>query len=167
MEETAHAASVKKPKKIGYTFLTARRWMRATTEMPHGKKSKRTCKCGDYRHNYGQQWKRGVSTCHETYKNQQAHHYLSKHPLTQSEITYGQPSKNKTQSSGGTYSRDASHTSGSNSPPRMSAPKSLTYTPKNGAPNSPQQCGTKFRNDAFHGDTNTQVKSYKLEELER
>jgi hypothetical protein len=24
-----------------------------------------------------------------------------------------------------------------------------------------------FRNDAFHGDTNTQVKRYKLEELER
>jgi hypothetical protein len=54
------------------------------TEMPHGKKSKRTCKCGASRQTSGQQWKRDFSTYHETYKNQQAHHYLSKHLLTQS-----------------------------------------------------------------------------------
>jgi hypothetical protein len=142
MEDTHHSASVKKPKNTGDTFLTARRCMRATIEMPHGKKSKRTCKCGDSRQTSGHQWKRDFSTYHKTYKNQQAHHYLSKHPLTQSEITYGQPSKNKTQSSGRPYSRDACHTSGSNSPPRTSARKSLAYTPNNGAPNSPKKCGT-------------------------
>jgi hypothetical protein len=102
MEDTTHAASVKKPENTGDTFLTARRWMRATTKMPHGKKSKRTCKYGDSLQTSGKQWKRDFSTDHETYKDQQSHHYLSKHPLNQSEITYGQPSNNKTQSSGRT-----------------------------------------------------------------
>jgi hypothetical protein len=51
--------------------------------------------------------------------------------------------------------------------------KNSTYGHNNGAPNSSLLCGTIpfeygiFANDAFHGDANTQVKRYKLEELER
>jgi hypothetical protein len=66
MEETAYAVYVKKPKRTGDTLSTACRWMRATTKMPHGKKSKRTCKCGDSRQTFGQLWKRDLITYQET-----------------------------------------------------------------------------------------------------
>jgi hypothetical protein len=62
MEETAHAVSVKKPKRTGDTLLTVRHWMQATTERPHDKKSRRTCKCGDSQQTFGQLWKRDYNT---------------------------------------------------------------------------------------------------------
>jgi hypothetical protein len=62
MEETAHAVSVKKPKRTGDTLLTVYNWMRATTETPHGKKLIRTCKCGDSRQTFGQLRKRDYNT---------------------------------------------------------------------------------------------------------
>jgi hypothetical protein len=62
MEETAHAVSVKKPKRTGDTFLTVPHWMRATTETPHDKKSRKTCKCGDSRQFFGQLLKRDYNT---------------------------------------------------------------------------------------------------------
>jgi hypothetical protein len=62
MEEIAHAVSVKKPKRTGETLLTVSHWMRATTKTPHGKKSIRTCKCGDSRQTFGQLWKRDYNT---------------------------------------------------------------------------------------------------------
>jgi hypothetical protein len=65
MDETTHDASVKKPKRTGDTLLTARRWMRSTTKMPHGKKSKKTCTCGDSRQTFGQLWKKDLSTYQE------------------------------------------------------------------------------------------------------
>jgi hypothetical protein len=125
MEENAHDVSVNKSKRTGDTFLTVRHWMRATTEIPHGKKSRRTCKCGDSRQTFGRQWKRDYNTYPEILKNQRSQHYLSKYPLIQSGITYGQPFKNKTQSNGRTYSRDACPTSGRNSPLHTSVQKKL------------------------------------------
>jgi hypothetical protein len=62
MEEIAHDVSVKKPKRTGDTFLTVYHWMQATTETPYGKKSRRTCKCGDPPQTFGQLWKRDYNT---------------------------------------------------------------------------------------------------------
>jgi hypothetical protein len=62
MEENAHAVYARKPKRIGDTSSTVRHWMRATTKTPHGKKSRRPCKCGDSRKNFGQLLKRGYIT---------------------------------------------------------------------------------------------------------
>jgi hypothetical protein len=62
MEEITHAVSVKKPKKTGDTFLNVHHWMQATIETLHGKKSRRTCKCGDSRQTFGQLWKRDYNT---------------------------------------------------------------------------------------------------------
>jgi hypothetical protein len=54
-EETIYAASVRKLKNIGDTSLAAHPLMRITTELPRGKKSKRTCKCGVSLQTSGQQ----------------------------------------------------------------------------------------------------------------
>jgi hypothetical protein len=62
MEENAHAVYVRKPKRIGYTSSTVRHWMRDTTETPHGKKSRRPCKCGESRQTFGQLLKRDYIT---------------------------------------------------------------------------------------------------------
>jgi hypothetical protein len=62
MEENAHAVSARKLKRIGYTSSTVRHWMRATTETPHGKKSRMPCKCGDSRKIFGQLLKRDYIT---------------------------------------------------------------------------------------------------------
>jgi hypothetical protein len=62
MEENAHDVSARKPKMIGDTSSTVRHWMRATTETPYGKKSRRPCKCGDSRQTFGQLLKRDYIT---------------------------------------------------------------------------------------------------------
>jgi hypothetical protein len=108
MEETAHAASVKKPKRNGDTFLTARPWMRATTEMPHGKKSKRTRLPAEF-------WtalEKGLQHLSRDIKES-----------TSPPLPFQIPFKNKIQLNGRTFSRDACPTSGSNSPPHTSAKK--------------------------------------------
>jgi hypothetical protein len=58
MEENAHAVSTRKPKRIGDKSSSVRHLMRATTKTPHGKRSRRPCKCGDSRHTFGQLLKR-------------------------------------------------------------------------------------------------------------
>jgi hypothetical protein len=62
MEENTHAVSARTPKRIGDTSSTARHWMRATTKMPRGKKSRRPCKCGNSRKTFGQLLKRDSVT---------------------------------------------------------------------------------------------------------
>jgi hypothetical protein len=62
MEENAHDVYARKSKMIEDTSSTVRHWKRATTETPHGKKSRRPCKCGDSRQTFGQLLKRDYIT---------------------------------------------------------------------------------------------------------
>jgi hypothetical protein len=67
MEETVHAASVRKTKKNGYTSLATHPSMQINTEPPCSKKSKRTCRCSVSLQTSGQQYKKESSTSHKTH----------------------------------------------------------------------------------------------------
>jgi hypothetical protein len=171
MEENAHAVSVRKPKRIGDISSTVRHWMQATTETwQKVKKAMQIWKLPAY---FWTDIKKGLhhlpSDLNES-TSPTLPFQISVNPIRnhlwaafqeQNSIKWTNLLKGRMSHSWQQFATAHIRSKKLDLQAQKWGPKFITALREHSLPI------WNFRNDAFHGDANTQVKRYKLEELER